>query len=150
MLINKPPNVGLSGRHPLHQDLHYFPFRPVNSMVCSWTAMERVNRENGCLAVMPGSHRCGVLLPHGYPDWEKDGGVNGMYHGITGKFEGEKYYVEMEAGGQCSHPAAALTTYLIALTDTLFFHPLLIHGSGANRSRGYRKAISVHYASAHW
>ncbi len=28
MLINKPPNAGETGRHPLHQDLHYFPFRP--------------------------------------------------------------------------------------------------------------------------
>ena len=32
--------------------------------------------------------------------------------------------------------------------DTVFFHPLLIHGSGINRSRGTRKAISAHYASA--
>ena len=28
MLINKPPNV--DGRHPLHQDLLYFPFRPAD------------------------------------------------------------------------------------------------------------------------
>jgi phytanoyl-CoA hydroxylase len=31
--------------------------------------------------------------------------------------------------------------------DTVFFHPLLIHGSGANKTKGYRKAISCHYAS---
>ena len=31
--------------------------------------------------------------------------------------------------------------------DTLFFHPLLIHGSGRNRSDDFRRAISVHYAS---
>lgn len=31
MLINKPPDPGTqSSRHPLHQDLHYFPFRPAN------------------------------------------------------------------------------------------------------------------------
>ena len=31
MLINKPPDSGkLTSRHPLHQDLHYFPFRPAN------------------------------------------------------------------------------------------------------------------------
>lgn len=28
------------------------------------------------------------------------------------------------------------------------FHPLLIHGSGWNRTQGYRKAISCHFASA--
>ena len=32
--------------------------------------------------------------------------------------------------------------------DTVFFHPLLIHGSGANRSKGFRKAISCHYAAS--
>lgn len=31
MLINKPPDPGSqTSRHPLHQDLHYFPFRPAN------------------------------------------------------------------------------------------------------------------------
>ena len=32
--------------------------------------------------------------------------------------------------------------------DTVFFHPLLIHGSGANRTAGFRKAISCHYAAS--
>ena len=50
MLINKPPDPGTqTSRHPLHQDLNYFPFRPANRIVCAWTAMERVHRGNGCL-----------------------------------------------------------------------------------------------------
>ena len=32
--------------------------------------------------------------------------------------------------------------------DTLLFHPLLLHGSGHNRTQGFRRAISTHYASA--
>jgi ectoine hydroxylase-related dioxygenase (phytanoyl-CoA dioxygenase family) len=32
--------------------------------------------------------------------------------------------------------------------DTVFFHPLLLHGSGRNRSKSFRRAISCHYASA--
>lgn len=32
--------------------------------------------------------------------------------------------------------------------DTVFFHPLLVHGSGVNTSNKTRKAISAHYASA--
>ena len=59
-----------SSRHPLHQDLHYFPFRPANLIVCSWTAMEHVHRQNGCLVVLPGTHQTGVLLQHEYPNWE--------------------------------------------------------------------------------
>jgi phytanoyl-CoA hydroxylase len=82
MLINKPPDPGtLTSRHPLHQDLYYFPFRPENKIVCAWTAMEKINRENGCLVVLPGSHKSpGVLLEHDYPKWDQ---VNKMYYGIV-------------------------------------------------------------------
>ena len=70
MLINKPPDPGtLTSRHPLHQDLHYFPFRPANRMVCSWTAMEKVDTQNGCLVVLPGTHYS-PLLQHHYPKWK--------------------------------------------------------------------------------
>ena len=70
MLINKPPDTGTkSSRHPLHQDLHYFPFRPADRIVCAWTAMETINRANGCLVAIPGSHK-GQHLEHDYPDWE--------------------------------------------------------------------------------
>lgn len=53
----------------MHQDLHYFPFRPVDKIVCAWTAMEKVNRQNGCLVVVPGTHT-GTLHEHDYPEWE--------------------------------------------------------------------------------
>ncbi|XP_065840772.1 phytanoyl-CoA dioxygenase, peroxisomal-like [Oscarella lobularis] len=131
MLINKPPDPGtLSSRHPMHQDLHYFPFRPADRIVCSWTAMQRVHRDNGCLVVQPGSHQTvGRLLPHDYPKWE--GGVNKMYHGVDYSPDMPRLHLEMNAG------------------DTVLFHPLLIHGSGTNRTMGFRKAISCHYASSH-
>uniref|UniRef100_A0AC34FMT8 Phytanoyl-CoA dioxygenase n=1 Tax=Panagrolaimus sp. ES5 TaxID=591445 RepID=A0AC34FMT8_9BILA len=129
MLINKPPDTGkLTSRHPMHQDLQYFPFRPADGICCSWTAMEWVHRGNGCLVVVPGSHK-GPLHPHDYPKWE--GGVNKAYHGIVDYDPNTpRLHVEMNAG------------------DTVFFHPLLIHGSGTNRTEGFRKAISCHYANA--
>ncbi|GMR45179.1 hypothetical protein PMAYCL1PPCAC_15374 [Pristionchus mayeri] len=127
MLINKPPDTGsLTSRHPLHQDLQYFPFRPADFICCAWTAMQRINRANGCLVVVPGSHK-GPLHPHAYPNWEVK---NQAYHGIQDYDPSmPRTYVEMEAG------------------DTVFFHPLLIHGSGANRTDGFRRAISCHYAN---
>ena len=125
MLINKPP--GVDGRHPLHQDLLYFPFRPADRIVASWTALEPTSRENGCLAAVPGSHR-GELLPHENPDWEY---LNIAYFGAAGVgAHPDRIHFEMEPG------------------DTLFFHPLLLHGSGRNRSPGFRRAISSHYAAA--
>jgi phytanoyl-CoA hydroxylase len=35
----------------------------------------------------------------------------------------------------------------MAAGDTVFFHPLLVHGSGRNRSDGFRRAISAHYGN---
>lgn len=58
-----------TSRHPMHQDLHYFPFRPADRIVCSWTAMEKITRQNGCLVVLPGTHK-GSLQEHVYPEWE--------------------------------------------------------------------------------
>ncbi len=125
MLINKPP--GVDGRHPLHQDLLYFPFRPADRIIASWTALEKATRENGCLAVVPGSHH-GELLPHGNMDWDY---VNIAYFGaLEVGAHPDRIHLEMEAG------------------DTVFFHPKVLHGSGRNQSNGFRRAISSHYAAA--
>ncbi len=41
-----------------------------------------------------------------------------------------------------------MISFFLFVGDTVFFHPLLIHGSGMNRSPGFRKAISCHYADS--
>ena len=46
-----------TSRHPLHQDLHYFPFRPADRIVAAWTAMEHIDDNNGCLVVQPGINK---------------------------------------------------------------------------------------------
>ncbi len=126
MLINKPPNV--DGRHPLHQDLLYFPFRPAHYITASWTALDRCTKENGCLQVVPGTHR-GELVEHENPDWEY---LNLAYYGAKGfGEETARHHLEMKPG------------------DTVFFHPILVHGSGRNRTSGVRRSISAHYASRH-
>ncbi|XP_040091742.1 phytanoyl-CoA dioxygenase, peroxisomal-like, partial [Oryx dammah] len=59
------------------------------------------------------------------------GGVNIMFHGIQDYDQNNaRVHLVMEKG------------------DTVFFHPLLIHGSGRNKSQGFRKAISCHFADA--
>ncbi len=123
-VFNKPPDV--DGRHPLHQDLRYFHLRPAEGIVAAWTAIDACTRGNGCLAVVPGSQR-GGLREHDTPDWEH---VNFAFYGVDEQLGSARMHVEMAPG------------------DTLFFHPLLVHGSGRNRSRGFRRAISAHYAAA--
>lgn len=122
-IFNKPP--GVDGRHPLHQDLRYFALRPADGIVASWTAIGPCTRENGCLAIIPGSHR-GPLVKHGDPDWEQ---VNSGFFAAQDVDLEARVHVEMDPG------------------DTLLFHPLLIHGSGRNRTEDFRRAISIHYAS---
>ncbi|XP_035737403.1 phytanoyl-CoA dioxygenase, peroxisomal-like [Vespa mandarinia] len=132
MLIAKPPDAGYgSSSHPPHQDLHYFPFRPADKIVATWTAIEPCNRSNGCLYVIPGTHGLDKLYEHDYPPGSKPNTVNKFYYGIWDLPPmDDRSYIVMKPG------------------DTVFFHPLLIHGSGINRSNGSRKAISCHYASS--
>ncbi|XP_074037113.1 phytanoyl-CoA dioxygenase, peroxisomal isoform X2 [Leptinotarsa decemlineata] len=118
-------NKGITGQYGVNKDLHYFPCRPANRIVASWTAMERVDERNGCLYVIPGSHT-GPLYKHDYPEGSK----NALYHGVQGMDHLPKVNVVMEKG------------------DSVFFHPLLLHGSGPNFTKGFRKAISCHYADS--
>jgi phytanoyl-CoA hydroxylase len=125
MLINKPPNV--DGRHPLHQDIIYFPYRPGDKIVGTWTALERATKENGCLVGVPGTHTTEILA-HENPEWEN---VNFGYfsaHGIGA--DERRIHFELEPG------------------DTIFFHPHLLHGAGRNRTQGFRRSILTHYVDA--
>merc|ERR1711970_368221 len=80
MYINKPPDLGFkSSRHPPHQDLWYFPYRPADRIIGSWTALEKIDENNGCLYVIPGTHK-EKLKKHVYP--KKEGIVNKAYHQI--------------------------------------------------------------------
>lgn len=122
-VFNKPP--GVDGRHPLHQDLRYFRLRPSSLIVASWTAISPANEETGCLDVVPKSH-FGPLLDHELPPWED---VNFAFYGVKGHRRYNHIALEMQPG------------------DTVFFHPLLLHGSGRNVSSEFRRSISTHYAS---
>lgn len=126
MLINKPPNV--DGRHPLHQDIIYFPYRPGDKIVGTWTALEKVTRENGCLVGIDGSHRL-PILQHENPQWED---LNLGYFGAKGFGpDAQRVHFVMEPG------------------DTLFFHPHLVHGAGRNRTQGFRRSILTHFCDAY-
>lgn len=61
-LLQKPPQVGK--RVPWHEDSAYWKGRLEPIEVASITiSLERSNTENGCLCVIPGTHR------HGYSDY---------------------------------------------------------------------------------
>ena len=60
-LFGKPANDGKAT--PWHQDGEYWPIRPLAT--CSvWVAVDESSEENGCLEVIPGSHRDKSLREH--------------------------------------------------------------------------------------
>lgn len=123
-LFVKPP--GAPG-NPWHQDERPLPTRD-RSLVAVWIALEPAHRGNGCLRVVPSSHRPSTLLPtrpHSRPaDYDFD-------HEAFGFDDRKAVDVELDAG------------------DAVFFDGYLVHGSLPNRSAQSRRALTFHYMSAH-
>jgi ectoine hydroxylase-related dioxygenase (phytanoyl-CoA dioxygenase family) len=61
----KPASEGFET--PWHQDGHYWPIRPLATCTV-WVALEPSTPENGCLRVIPGSHRDQRLHAHLHED----------------------------------------------------------------------------------
>lgn len=61
----KPPGDGFET--PWHQDGHYWPIRPLATCTV-WVALEASDKGNGCLRVIPGSHRDKQLHDHLHED----------------------------------------------------------------------------------
>jgi ectoine hydroxylase-related dioxygenase (phytanoyl-CoA dioxygenase family) len=109
----KPPEKG--SPFPMHQDAPYFPHEK-HSMIAAIIHFDDAPIEKGCVRVVPGSHRLGVL-PHS---------SEGNYH-----LSFDEYPIEEAI--PC--PAKA--------GDALFFSYLTIHGSGVNTSSQARTTLLV-------
>ena len=91
-----------------------------------WLALTAATVENGCLRVVPRSHRLG-LVPHaGRPDAD-----NLTTLGLTAQARVDSPHDLVMRPGEMS-----------------LHHPLAVHGSNPNRSEGPRIGFSATYASA--
>ncbi|THF78738.1 phytanoyl-CoA dioxygenase family protein [Cohnella fermenti] len=108
-----------------HQDYYYIKNDPM-TMIAAWTAMEpSVDEENGCLWVMPGTHKLG-LLPHG----------------VVKNVEEHESWTEETEGLDTSKQIPVV----MEKGDILFFSELLIHSSNKNRSKDrWRRSYVCHY-----
>ncbi|MDB4679298.1 phytanoyl-CoA dioxygenase family protein, partial [Rhodopirellula sp.] len=61
----KPAKVGT--RTPWHQDGEYWPIEPLATCTV-WIALDASTKENGCLRVIPGSHKSRQLAKHNRSD----------------------------------------------------------------------------------
>ena len=123
MLFVKPP--GFQGQ-AWHQDEIYIPTRD-RSLIGAWIALDEATIENGCLWVIPGSHKTGYLYPqHSHNNNEEfDYGSESF-----GFDESQEIAVEVPSG------------------SVVFFNGHLLHRSRKNRSNVYRRVLVNHYMNA--
>ena len=121
MYYFKPPNAKGQG---MHQDNFYLLAKPA-TCIAAWTAIDAADIDNGCLWVVPGSHRDPILCP-------ESGGEKWMNYGDTHitKFPREQKPVAVP----------------VPRRSTMFFGGNLIHGSGPNRTKDrWRRTFIGHY-----
>lgn len=123
MLFVKPP--GFQGQ-AWHQDEIYIPTRD-RSLIGAWIAMDDATVENGCLWVLPGSHRSGYLYP------QRDHNNN------------DEFDVGQESYGFDDSPSVPVEVKAGAV---VFFNGYLLHRSFRNRSHIYRRVLVNHYCNA--
>lgn len=109
-----------------HQDEIYIPTRD-RSLCGAWLALDDATVANGCLWVVPGSHRTGYLYPQRPHD-----------HNDEFDFAPESYGFDEAAEVPVEVPAGS----------AVFFNGYLLHRSRKNRSQGYRRALVYHYMNA--
>ena len=111
-----------------HQDECFIPTRD-RSLTAVWIALDDATVENGCLWVLPGSHRRGVLYPaREQHDPRFDCTIEAYDFPYTDE---DAVPVEIPAG------------------TALIFNGYLLHRSLENSGRhGYRRALANHYMSA--
>ncbi len=120
-VLMKPPQVGSA--KGMHQDSAYWPIEPMDLWSC-WMPFDPATLENGCMVVIPGSHKRGVLPHEAVTD---DYVIPEQHYRVE-----DTITVPMDPG------------------DGLFFHSLLLHGTAENTSSMPRRAITISYMAAEY
>ena len=124
LFIWKAPKIGLG--FPWHQDKFYFRNRfKTETTVGTWTAIDPADKENGCLYVVPGSHKWDIFQ---HDDLE--GSQQQEFKLARGVRDEDGVAVEIPPGA------------------VIWFHSHLLHKSTDNHSLRFRRSYVIHYLSA--
>ena len=117
MFMNKPARKG--SVLPWHQDGGTGWGIDRDPLVTVWTALDPATRANGCVEVIPGSHRLGLLSEDGHTISDEHTAMYAPDDAIV--------YLELEPG------------------EVALLHNWLLHRSGVNRSHIARRGFSACY-----
>lgn len=121
--ICKPPRTGKGVLW--HQDGHYWPLEPMD-VITVWFAVTPSKPANGCVRVIPGSHKHGL---HKHSPERK-----------------ERYILNQADPG--AYDVSQAVDLELAPGDISVHHPLLLHGSNPNTSGLWRRGGSIQYMPA--
>ncbi|MEM7126717.1 MAG: phytanoyl-CoA dioxygenase family protein [Chloroflexota bacterium] len=118
----KPAKVGT--KTPWHQDGEYWPIDPLATCT-AWIAIDPATRENGCLRVIPGSHKAKTLAKHN-----------------VSNAEGIALNLELDANefDEADAVDIVLEPGQISLHDVYLYH-----GSEPNHSEHSRRGMTLRY-----
>ena len=108
-----------------HQDVTYWGLEPPQA-ITAWYAIDDSDAENGCMRVLPGTHRDGIRL-HGKADVPGNLLSINQEAPVTAEEESRAVDVPLRAGEMSLHDGA------------------LIHGSLPNRSQRRRCGLTLRY-----
>jgi phytanoyl-CoA hydroxylase len=115
----KPPLIGRE--KPWHQDNAFFSLPADAMIVGAWIALDEAVPENGCMHIIPGTHRAGPVPHFQRRDWQL-----------------------------CDTDVAVSEVVAVPLKpgSCLLFHGLIHHGTPPSRSPNRRRALQLHYKPA--
>ena len=120
MFMNKPAGKGT--KLPWHQDRWSSLDR--DPLITLWTALDPATKQNGCVRVIPGSHRFGVINPQ----------------------HGSGFLTDELAAEHCPEDQAVQLE--LEPGEVVLLHNWLMHSSDKNHSDQSRRAFSVCYMDA--
>jgi phytanoyl-CoA hydroxylase len=123
MYIVKPPFTGQAVL--MHQDASYWPLEPME-VVSLWVAGDDVDSENGCMRIVPGTHRMATQELRIRTDVE-----NVLSSEIAVDID------ESDA-----------VDIVVAAGDVEVHHPNMVHGSHPNTSSRRRAGLTIRYIPA--
>ncbi len=122
--ISKEPLIGKAT--PWHEDSAYWEgrFDKMDGIVTLWLALDKSDKENGCMKVIPETHH------HGFSEYEDvDQSENIFHNQIKGVDNSNAVYFELNPN-ECS-----------------FHEGRIIHGAKANKSMRRRAGFTMRYFS---